>query len=72
MGRETSQISLKKWEIDLVRNTFKFWFIVPIFVAELGDYDQKEHTDGYVSEFRFIPNQVSETDTNKGCPFFPG
>ena len=26
--------------------------------AELGEYDPKEHTQGYVSEFRFIPNQV--------------
>lgn len=28
------------------------------FAAELGEYDPKEHTQGYVSEFRFIPNQV--------------
>ena len=29
-----------------------------LFSAELGEYDPKEHTMGYVSEFRFIPNQV--------------
>ena len=29
-----------------------------LFLAELGEYDPKEHTMGYVSEFRFIPNQV--------------
>ena len=28
------------------------------FSGELGEYDPKEHTAGYISEFRFIPNQV--------------
>ena len=28
------------------------------FPAELGDYDPQEHTMGYISEFRFTPNQV--------------
>lgn len=28
-------------------------------VAELGDYNPQVHVDGYVSEFRFIPKQVS-------------
>ncbi|XP_013395604.1 tyrosine-protein phosphatase non-receptor type 4 isoform X4 [Lingula anatina] len=26
--------------------------------SELGDYNPEEHTDGYLSEFRFIPNQT--------------
>ena len=30
-------------------------FLIP---AELGDFDQSRHTTGYVSEFRFLPNQV--------------
>ncbi len=25
------------------------------FTAELGDYDEAEHTPGYISEFRFVP-----------------
>ena len=29
-----------------------------LILAELGDFDQKRHTMGYVSEFRFLPNQV--------------
>jgi len=29
------------------------------FPAELGEYDPQEHTMGYISEFRFIPNQVT-------------
>ena len=26
--------------------------------AELGDYDPKIHTTGYISELRLVPNQV--------------
>ena len=25
--------------------------------AELGDFNPDEHRDGYLSEFRFVPNQ---------------
>ncbi len=28
--------------------------------AELGDYDPKRHSQGYISEFRFVPNQTEE------------
>ena len=28
-------------------------------IAELGDYDPSIHTEGYLSEFRFVPNQVN-------------
>ncbi|XP_032242658.2 tyrosine-protein phosphatase non-receptor type 4 isoform X1 [Nematostella vectensis] len=31
-----------------------------ILQAELGDYDPKLHLDGYVSEFRFIPDQTDD------------
>lgn len=27
-------------------------------LGELGDYDPEEHTEGYVSGYRFVPNQV--------------
>ena len=37
--------------------------IVCTFVAELGDYDPTRHTYGYVSEFRFMPNQSEELET---------
>lgn len=30
------------------------------FSAELGDQDSKRHSPGYVSEFRFVPNQTEE------------
>lgn len=30
--------------------------------SELGEYDPREHTMGYVSEFRFIPNQSEELE----------
>lgn len=34
--------------------------------SELGEYDPKEHTQGYVSEFRFIPNQSEELEAKVG------
>uniref|UniRef100_A0A1I8PSV2 Erythrocyte membrane protein band 4.1-like 4A n=1 Tax=Stomoxys calcitrans TaxID=35570 RepID=A0A1I8PSV2_STOCA len=30
--------------------------------SELGDYDQRRHSKGYVSEFRLLPNQSSELE----------
>lgn len=32
------------------------------FTAELGDYDPRRHSKGYVSEFRLLPNQSSELE----------
>ena len=40
-----------------------FSFILFSFTAELGDYDQRRHSKGYVSEFRLLPNQSSELET---------
>ncbi|KAK2159671.1 hypothetical protein LSH36_148g02077 [Paralvinella palmiformis] len=34
--------------------------------SELGDYDPKRHSPGYVSEFRFIPNQTEELEARIG------
>lgn len=33
-----------------------------LFVAELGDYDETQHTAATVSEFRFVPNQTEEME----------
>ena len=30
------------------------------FLAELGDFNPDECKDGYLSEYRFIPNQTEE------------
>jgi len=30
--------------------------------AELGDYDQEDHSADYVNEFRFAPNQTRELE----------
>lgn len=30
--------------------------------AELGDYDVRRHSHGYVSEFRLVPNQTKELE----------
>ena len=30
--------------------------------SELGDYDENIHTDGLISEFRFVPNQSTELE----------
>lgn len=31
-------------------------------IAELGDYDSRRHQNGYISEFRFLPNQPAELE----------
>ena len=33
-----------------------------LFPAELGDYDELEHTPELVSEFRFVPFQTEEME----------
>lgn len=32
------------------------------FLAELGDYDPYKHIAGYVSEYRFVPDQKEELE----------
>lgn len=34
--------------------------LVFVLSAELGDYDEVEHTPAFVSEFRFVQNQNEE------------
>ena len=34
-----------------------FWL-----TAELGDYDEEDHTLAFISEFRFMPNQSEEME----------
>ena len=31
-------------------------------IAELGDYDPYKHLAGYVSEYRFVPDQKKELE----------
>lgn len=33
-----------------------------IVSAELGDYDPRRHSVGYVTEFRFLANQTTELE----------
>jgi hypothetical protein len=33
-----------------------------LFSADLGDYDKRRYSFGYVSEFRFVPNQSEELE----------
>lgn len=42
---------------DTVKLTINF-----ILTAEIGDYDSSKHTYGYVSEFRFMPNQTKDLE----------
>lgn len=37
----------------------EFLFMIP---AELGDYDPRRHSVGYVTEFRFLANQTTELE----------
>lgn len=43
-------------------------FFLSLFTrtAELGDYDASKHTYGYISEFRFIPNQTKDLEHRIG------
>ena len=34
-----------------------FWL-----TAELGDYDEEDHTPAFISEFRFMPNQSEDME----------
>lgn len=36
--------------------------LIVLFTAELGDYDPEVHTPGFISEFRFIPEQTEELE----------
>ncbi|KAG8307859.1 hypothetical protein J6590_010292 [Homalodisca vitripennis] len=36
--------------------------LLSIVAAELGDYDPRRHSPGYVSEFRFLSNQTVELE----------
>lgn len=31
-------------------------------LAELGDFDEEDHTPAFISEFRFMPNQSEEME----------
>lgn len=33
-----------------------------VFTAELGDYEEDEHPDGYVSEFKMLPKQNAKME----------
>lgn len=50
--------------------TMKYLFLsnntILWIAAELGDYDPRRHSPGYVSEFRFISNQTVDLE-NKIC-----
>ena len=37
-------------------------YSVPSSTAELGDYDPYKHMAGYVSEYRFVPDQKEEME----------
>lgn len=39
-----------------------FHLIKNATLAELGDYDETQHTPATVSEFRFVPNQTEEME----------
>lgn len=40
----------------------KFTLSTLLLAAEIGDYDPAKHTYGYVSEFRFMPNQTKDLE----------
>ncbi|KAI8117563.1 Band 4.1-like protein 4 [Lucilia cuprina] len=48
---------------DVLQGRLPVAFELAAELAELGDYDQRRHSKGYVSEFRLLPNQSSELET---------
>lgn len=38
------------------------YFSIDYLTAELGDFDPEVHTPGFISEFRFIPDQTEEIE----------
>ena len=36
--------------------------LLAVPTAELGDYEQEEHSPELVSEFRFVPNQTEQME----------
>lgn len=49
-------------QIIVLSFDFKSNFFI-LLVAELGDYDPRRHSPGYVSEFRFLSNQTADLET---------
>jgi hypothetical protein len=50
----------------LIITHFSIVFFLYCVAAELGDFDPRRHTPGYVSEFRFVSNQNAELETRIG------
>ena len=40
---------------------------ISLLSAELGDYDERQHSPGYVSEFRFVAAQSEEMEADIEC-----
>lgn len=49
--------------VDLKQDFQDMWYRhYLLLAAELGDFDPKRHTTGYVSEFQLLPNQTEELE----------
>jgi hypothetical protein len=54
------------WQLIAARSTFLCDLLIPVKfflimkIAELGDFNEDEHKEGYLSEFNFVPNQSNE------------
>lgn len=48
--------------IDINNYLFSHTCIATVLSAELGDYDPRRHSPGYVTEFRFLANQTTELE----------
>lgn len=45
----------------LIQSFYNNYRLISI-LAELGDYDPQRYSTGYISEFRFVPNQTEELE----------
>lgn len=47
--------------LTIIQNTGSIWLFLTR-TAELGDYDARRHSIGYVSEFRLVANQTRDME----------
>ena len=61
------QLITLKWNHRILGATWTVSRLLsmPLLPAECGDYDPVEHLPGYVSEFKFVPDQVREKERGR-------
>ena len=56
-----TNVSYNTYIYLILPNLLQYTFVF-LTTAELGDFDPELHPKGYVSEFRFVPNQTEDLE----------